>query len=57
MSRIEDVARRREDWQKARAGLPWGEKIRMAARLRDAALALRRGKVKENLAPQTPTGA
>jgi hypothetical protein len=57
MSRIEDVARRREDWQKARAGLPWGEKIRMAARLRDAALALRRGKVKENLARQTPTGA
>lgn len=57
MSGIEDVARRREDWQKARAGLPWGEKIRMAARLRDAALALRRGKVKEGPARKAPAGA
>jgi hypothetical protein len=44
MADPEDLLRRQAEWQKSLARLPWPEKLRMAARLREAVMALRRTK-------------
>ena len=44
---MDDVRRmleRQEEWQKTLRDLPWPEKLRMAAKLRSAVIALRRSK-------------
>ena len=38
---LNDLFRRQAEWQKARAGLSWSEKLKLAEVLRDAALAMR----------------
>ena len=39
---FQDLFRRQAEWQKSLRHLPWPEKIRMAARLRESILKLRR---------------
>ncbi len=41
MNEVEKLLERQAAWQRTRADLSWTEKLRLAARLRDAALALR----------------
>lgn len=41
MNDVADMLQRQAAWQRSRAGLSWTEKVRLAARLRDAALAMR----------------
>lgn len=42
MNEIERLLHRQAEWQKSRAKLSWGEKLKLAELLRDAALAMRR---------------
>jgi len=48
---VEELLRKQADWQKSLRDLPWPEKIRMAARLRESVLKLCR------LKPATSQGA
>lgn len=41
MTDLNDLFRRQAEWQKARAGLSWSEKLKLAEVLRDAAIAMR----------------
>ena len=54
---MNDVTRllaRQAEWQRTLRHLPWSEKVRMAAKLRSAVIALRRSKRVD--APGTGTG-
>jgi hypothetical protein len=42
VTELEELFRRRADWQKSRAQLSWSEKLKLAEVLRDAAMAMRR---------------
>lgn len=42
MNELEALFNRQANWQRARAKLSWTEKLRLAAKLRDAALSMRR---------------
>ena len=42
MAEIARLLARQTEWQRSLRDLPWPEKVRMAARLRDQILALRR---------------
>jgi hypothetical protein len=43
MTDVVGLLRRQWQWQRSRASLPWPEKIRMAAEMREGVLTLRRG--------------
>ena len=42
MTNLSVLFRRQEEWQKSLRYLPWAEKLRMAAKLRDSVAKLRR---------------
>jgi hypothetical protein len=42
-----ELLRRQEAWQRSLRKLPWAEKLRMAARVREAVLKMRRPKTTE----------
>jgi hypothetical protein len=42
MTNLSVLFRRQEEWQKSLRHLPWAEKLRMAARLRESVAKLRR---------------
>ena len=42
MSDLKTMFERQAEWQQARAKLSWTEKLRLAAKLRDVALSMRR---------------
>ncbi len=44
MTDVRRMLERQAEWQKTRRDLPWPEKVRIAAKLRSAVLALRRSK-------------
>ena len=47
MTEIDELLKRQARWQESRAKLSWAEKLRLAETLRDAALALSRGRRKQ----------
>jgi hypothetical protein len=44
MTDVRKMLERRAEWQRTLRDLPWSEKVRMAAKLRSAMIALRRSK-------------
>ncbi len=41
MNDVEDMLKRQAEWQQSRKALPWPEKLRMAAAVRESILLLR----------------
>ena len=51
MSELTTMFERQAAWQRARAKLSWTEKLRLAAKLRDVALSMRRRPPREGRVP------
>ena len=54
MTEIEQLLERQARWQESRAKLSWAEKVRLAEILREAAIALSRGRRKPRQPPPAP---
>lgn len=54
MNEMDALFKRQEAWQRALKDLPWPEKLRMAARVRDAVARLRRTGPSQPPAASTP---